>query len=305
MKSKKGNLKTRFLAGILALAMVFTMFGVIPEEVKASSGVTLNEGEIYKFADCEWMAVEVHDDYTTLVMTKGNTDHGVMSGYWPGYIKLCFDQSIEYEDISSYYSGLTYLYDQIRDKEYAAANGDGLYLVPSSLVSGKTKNYWTALKTAAENSGSFGAPYGVYAWLGTVNSLGCAWCVYLDGHIDYYIQDCGCVVAPAFNVDTSLLSASDIQSIFPESVTVNGKTAKLAKSSANIKKGKTTTIKVSPKFDKKNLKKITYTTSNKKIATVSKAGKVTGKKKGTATIKVKLYMQDGKTKTLNFKVKVK
>ena len=216
MKSRKENFKTRFLAGIMALAMIFTMFGVMPEEVKASSGVTLNEGEIYKFADCDWMAVEVHDEYTTLVMIKGNTDHGDMSGAWPGYIKngnSAYGQSIEYEDISSYYPGLTYLYSQINDKEYAAATGEGLYLVPYSFVSEITGKYWEALMLAARYKSSFGAD-NYCAWVGTVRSLGTAWYVDEDYGVDTYNQFKSCVVAPTFNLDTSKISEMEIVSTF-------------------------------------------------------------------------------------------
>ena len=50
---------------------------------------------------------------------------------------------------------------------------------------------------------------------------------------------------------------------------------------------------------------ITYTTSDKRIATVSKAGKVTGKKKGKVTIQAKVKLYNGTSKTVNFKITVK
>jgi uncharacterized protein YjdB len=62
----------------------------------------------------------------------------------------------------------------------------------------------------------------------------------------------------------------------------------LSKSAKNkLKKGKTFTLKVSvaPKAIQK-LVKLTYKSSNKKVVTVSKAGKVKAKKKGKATITV-------------------
>lgn len=46
--------------------------------------------------------------------------------------------------------------------------------------------------------------------------------------------------------------------------------------------------------------KLTYSTSNKKIATVSKDGIVTARKKGTVTIKVKTF--NGKTAKIKIKV---
>lgn len=71
---------------------------------------------------------------------------------------------------------------------------------------------------------------------------------------------------------------------------------KLVKSSVKLKKGKKTTIrvKVAP------VSKVTYKTSNKKVATVNSKGVVTAKKKGTAKITVKC---NGITRT--FKVTVK
>ncbi|MCI5588149.1 MAG: Ig-like domain-containing protein, partial [Lachnospiraceae bacterium] len=45
--------------------------------------------------------------------------------------------------------------------------------------------------------------------------------------------------------------------------------------------------------------------SNKKVATVSSSGKVTGKKKGTAKIIVTMQIKDGAKKTATTKVTVK
>lgn len=74
------------------------------------------------------------------------------------------------------------------------------------------------------------------------------------------------------------------------------KTLKVAKTSLSVKVGKKVTIKatVKPKA------KITYKSSNKKIATVTSKGVVTGKKAGKAVITVK-----GNGKTVKVKVTVK
>ena len=79
-------------------------------------------------------------------------------------------------------------------------------------------------------------------------------------------------------------------------VTVKKPSFKLTKSSAKLKKGQKVTIKskAAP------ASKVTYKTSNKKVATVNSKGVVTAKKKGTAKITVKC---NGITKT--FKVTVK
>ena len=71
---------------------------------------------------------------------------------------------------------------------------------------------------------------------------------------------------------------------------------KLVKSSVKLKKGKKTTIRVKAA----PVSKLTYKTSNKKVATVNSKGVVTAKKKGTAKITVKC---NGITRT--FKVTVK
>ena len=54
-----------------------------------------------------------------------------------------------------------------------------------------------------------------------------------------------------------------------------------------------------------NVKKITYTTSKKSVVTVNKNGKVVAKKAGTATITIKVTLNNGKTKTVKMKYKVK
>lgn len=79
-------------------------------------------------------------------------------------------------------------------------------------------------------------------------------------------------------------------------VSVKTPTLKLAKTSASIKVGKKTTIKATST----PTGTVKYTSSNKKIATVSSKGVVTGKKKGTAKITVTC---NGVSKT--FKVTVK
>ena len=79
------------------------------------------------------------------------------------------------------------------------------------------------------------------------------------------------------------------------------------KSSITLEVGKTATVYVkktvkdgkTTKTSKIDYKKVTYKTSDKKVATVSKKGVVTGKTAGTATIKM-VYNK----KTYSVKVKV-
>ena len=79
-------------------------------------------------------------------------------------------------------------------------------------------------------------------------------------------------------------------------ITVKNPSLKLSKSSATVKVGKTT--KISAKATPSG--KVTYKSSNSKIATVSSKGVVKGKKKGTAKITVTC---NGVTKTVKVTVK--
>lgn len=90
-----------------------------------------------------------------------------------------------------------------------------------------------------------------------------------------------------------LLTFVIIVSLF--SVQAEAAKVKLNKTKATIYVGKSITLKV-----KGTSKKVKWTSSNKKVATVSSKGKVTGKKKGTVKIKAKI----GK-KTYQCKVTVK
>lgn len=69
--------------------------------------------------------------------------------------------------------------------------------------------------------------------------------------------------------------------VVPNTVTKAASTPKLTKSSSNILEGGTIDLNVSNKVKKSTY---TWTTSNKKVATVDKNGIVTGVKKGTAVI---------------------
>ncbi len=98
--------------------------------------------------------------------------------------------------------------------------------------------------------------------------------------------------------------------------------ASSAKKAVSLKK-KSATLKIKTENGKKtygsttiklkkakgvSVKKVTYKSSSKKVATVSKKGKVTAKKEGKAKITVKVkykYKKKAKTKSLTFKVTVK
>ena len=63
--------------------------------------------------------------------------------------------------------------------------------------------------------------------------------------------------------------------------------------------------KLNGKLDMDNVSKITYSTSRKAVATVSRNGKIIAKKAGTATIKAKVTLKNGTKKTVSMKIKVK
>lgn len=82
-------------------------------------------------------------------------------------------------------------------------------------------------------------------------------------------------------------------------------TVKPAKKSVSIKKGKKAAISLSKKLDKENVAKITYRSTKKSVVTITKNGKATGKKKGTAVIEITVVLNDGTKKVIKTKVKVK
>lgn len=83
------------------------------------------------------------------------------------------------------------------------------------------------------------------------------------------------------------------------------KTIAPKKTKATVKKGKTTEFKLDSKLNQNNVKKITYKTSKKSIATVNKNGKIKANRKGTVTIKATVTLKNGKTKTVSMKMVVR
>lgn len=83
------------------------------------------------------------------------------------------------------------------------------------------------------------------------------------------------------------------------------KTIAPKKTKATVKKGKTTEFKFDSKLNQNNVKKVTYKTSKKSIATVNKNGKIKANRKGTVTIKATVTLKNGKTKTVSMKIVVR
>lgn len=83
------------------------------------------------------------------------------------------------------------------------------------------------------------------------------------------------------------------------------KTIAPKKTKATVKQGKTTEFKLDSKLNQNNVKKVTYKTSKKSIATVNKNGKIKANRKGTVTIKATVTLKNGKTKTVSMKIAVR
>ena len=119
---------------------------------------------------------------------------------------------------------------------------------------------------------------------------------------EYPVTKAGNVVMTIKNSgDYKLISKADATALIKKIL----KTVKPAASSKTVKKGKSTTFTFSKSLNMKNVAKITYVSSNSSVAKVSKTGKITAKKDGTVTIKVKVTLKGGSTKTVSMKIKVK
>ncbi len=83
------------------------------------------------------------------------------------------------------------------------------------------------------------------------------------------------------------------------------KTIAPKKAKATVKKGKTTEFKLDSKLNWNNVKKVTYKTFKKSVASVNKNGKIKANRKGTVTIKATVTLKNGKTKTVSMKISVR
>lgn len=83
------------------------------------------------------------------------------------------------------------------------------------------------------------------------------------------------------------------------------KTVTLKNKTVQVKKGKQKKVSLAATLNIDNVKSISYQSNNKKIASVNKKGTIKSNKKGTASIRVTVTLNNGKTKVLKLKVKVK
>ena len=82
-------------------------------------------------------------------------------------------------------------------------------------------------------------------------------------------------------------------------------TVKPAKKSKSLPVKNTTTFKLSDMLDMDNIKRITYATSKKSVATITKKGTIKAVKAGTATVKATVTLKNGTKKTIKMTIKVK
>lgn len=150
--------------------------------------------------------------------------------------------------------------------------GNGIYTLTFK-KSGKVLDIYGSYNTSGAN---------VHQW-SYVGGLNQKWIIQSAGNGYYYIigrgsglalDVTGANAANGTNVQAYLLNGSNAQKwkFFA--------TPKLNKTSVTVKKGKTYKLSISGKSGA-----ATFSTANKKIATVNSSGVITGKKKGTTTIK--------------------
>lgn len=123
------------------------------------------------------------------------------------------------------------------------------------------------------------------------------------------VNDKSYTVTKAGNVNFSADSKKDyvlMDQKDMDQVTANIlKTVTLKNKTVQVKKGKQKKVSLAATLNMDNVKSISYQSNNKKIASVNKKGTIKSNKKGTASIRVTVTLNNGKTKVLKLKVKVK
>lgn len=103
------------------------------------------------------------------------------------------------------------------------------------------------------------------------------------------------------NKDYVLMDQKDMDQVTTKIL----KTVTLKNKTVQVKKGKQKKLSLAATLNMDNVKSISYQSNNKKIASVNKKGTIKSNKKGTASIRVTVTLNNGKTKVLKLKVKVK
>ena len=103
------------------------------------------------------------------------------------------------------------------------------------------------------------------------------------------------------NKDYVLMDQKDMDQVTAKIL----KTVTLKNKTVQVKKGKQKKVSLSAALNMDNVESVSYQSNNKKIASVNKKGTIKSNKKGTASIRVTVTLNNGKTKVLKLKVKVK
>ena len=103
------------------------------------------------------------------------------------------------------------------------------------------------------------------------------------------------------NKDYVLMDQKDMDQVTTKIL----KTVTLKNKTVQVKKGKQKKVSLAATLNMDNVKSISYQSNNKKIASVNKKGTIKSNKKGTASIRVTVTLNNGKTKVLKLKVKVR
>lgn len=103
------------------------------------------------------------------------------------------------------------------------------------------------------------------------------------------------------NKDYVLMDQKDMDQVTTKIL----KTVTLKNKTVQVKKGKQKKVSLAATLNMDNVKSISYQSNNKKIASVNKKGTIKSNKKGTASIRVTVTLNNGKTKDLKLKVKVR
>ena len=115
------------------------------------------------------------------------------------------------------------------------------------------------------------------------------------------VSKSGNVSVNAGTGEYKLLSASEAKALQKQIL----KTVKPEQKELAVEKGEKAKVKLSSKLDMNNVASVTYNCSDTSIAKVDKNGKVTTKKKGTATITMTVTLNDGSTKRIATTITVK
>lgn len=103
------------------------------------------------------------------------------------------------------------------------------------------------------------------------------------------------------NKDYVLMDQKDMDQVTTKIL----KTVTLKNKTVQVKKGKQKKVSLAATLNMDNVKSVSYQSSNKKVASVSKKGTIKTNRKGTATVRVTVSLNNGKKKVLKLNVKVK